>query len=655
LNKFLPALVFGFLIFLVLIFFAIQTYKKQIRKKSVEVNEAFWAGQAEQLPWFKKWNKVLEWNEPFAKWFCDGQINASYACLDTHLKDATSKDKAALFWEDEEGNTRNFSYKELYEDVNKFASVLKNLGVKKGDNVVLYMPMIPEAVMAMLATARLGATHAVVFSAFSSQALKERIDDLDAKFVITADFGIRRGKKIPLKKIVDEAVEKNSPIQKVLVIKRFDQNLQMKKGRDFIYNDLIKQAESFVEPVPVESNHPLFVLHTSGTTGKPKGIMHATGGYLTYVKSSFKSTFDPSEDSIFWCTADIGWITGHSYVVYAPLLCGTTIFIYEGSPDFPDLGRWWQLIEKYKITMFYTAPTAIRMFIKGGDQWPAKYDLSSLKILGTVGEPINPDVWHWYDEKIGGKRCPIIDTWWQTETGGFMVAPEIGIKNVALKPGSATFPLPEIYADVVDENGNPVPAGTKGYLVIKKPWPGMMMGIYNDPEKVKKTYWSKFSGMYFPGDYAIKDKDGYFWMLGRADEVIKMAAHRIGTTELENAVVSVNAIAESAAVGVQDFVKGEVIVIFAIPKKDVKPDENLKKDVINAVRKQVGTFATPQDVFWVDALPKTRSGKIMRRLLKAVAEGKGIGDASTLEDETSIEKIREMYEKIKSSVKQTGQ
>jgi acetyl-CoA synthetase len=622
----------------------------EFQKDAISNLEKFWEKEAEKIPWFKRWQKVLVWEEPFAKWFDGGMLNASYGCIDAHLH-SWRKNKVALYWEDEHGNTKSFSYAQLHREVNKFASVLKNIGVKKGDIVVLYLPMIPELVISMLATVRIGATHTVVFSGFSSQALADRINDTGAKVLITADFGIRRGKFVRLKDIVDNAAKLTPSIENVVLIKRTQEELNIKEGRDLFYHELVKNAENYVEPEPVESTHPLYILYTSGTTGKPKGIIHSTGGYLVYNYSTYKWVFDISDESIYWCTADVGWVTGHSAIVYAPLLHGATIVIYEGAPDYPYLDRWWEIIEKYGVTIFYTSPTALRMFIRYGEEWIKKHDLSSLKILGTVGEPINPEVWEWYYKNIGNERCPIVDTWWQTETGGIMISPSPGVELLPLKPGSATLPLPGIDAEVVDDSGNPVPPDTKGYLVIKKPWPGMLMGIYKDPERYKETYWSKFKGMYYTADYAMKDREGYFWLLGRADEILKVAGHRIGTAEIESAVVSTPFAAEAAVVGVSDPIKGEAIVLFVILKEGYTPDESLKKKIIHSIRSLIGPFATPQEIYFVAKLPKTRSGKIMRRILKAIVQDKPIGDVTTLEDEASVEEIKTAYEEFKRMIK----
>lgn len=616
-----------------------------ISLKNQADREIFWEQQAENLPWFKRWTKVLNWEEPFAHWFVDGQINASYACLDVHIKHGR-QEKIAFYWEDERGNNRTVTYGQLFLMTNKYASIMRDAGVKKGDVVIVYLPMTPEAAAAMLAITRLGATQSVVFSGFSPSALQDRIADAQAKFVFTADFVYRKGRFINLKQLVDQALEIPSTIEKVFVIKRHEQVPALVLGRDVVMNDLYNQAADFVEPVPVESNHPLFILYTSGTTGKPKGITHSTGGYLTYVYATIKWAFNLQEDSIYWCTADIGWITGHSYVIYGPLMHGVSSIMYEGAPDFPAPDQWWKLIAKYKATIFYTSPTALRMFKRYDVQHITKHDLSSLKVLGSVGEPINPEVWQWYHDVIGSKRCPVIDTWWQTETGGFMIAPTAGLDLVALKPGSATRPMPCIDAEVVDERGNTVPAGTKGFLVVKNPWPGMTIGLYKDSERFKAVYWERFKGMYYSGDYAIKDDNGYFWLLGRADEVLNIAGHRIGTAEIESATVAVSAIAEAAAIGVFHPITGEGVVIFAIVRQGLTSSIDLEREIVQSTRKHIGSFVTPCGVYFVDSLPKTRSGKIMRRVLRAVLEGLPVGDVTTLENEASVDEVKRVYEQL---------
>jgi len=620
-----------------------------IYRKSLDDIEEFWEQEARKLEWFRTWDKILDWDPPFAKWFPGGMLNASYLCVDRHLK-TWRRNKVAIYWEGENGEERTLSYSQLYREVNRLAFALQKLGVKDGDRVAIYLPMIPELPIAMLATARIGAIHTVVFSGFSSIALADRVNDTEAKVVITADGGFRRGKVLQLKEIVDEALEKTTSVEKVIVVKRTGEEVRMKEGRDLWYYEIIKDSEVDVPPLPVESTHPLYILYTSGTTGKPKGIVHSTGGYIVFINSMYKWVFDIQEESVYWCTADVGWVTGHSSIVYAPLMHGASIIVNEGAPDYPKPDRWWEIIEKYKVTIFYTSPTAIRMFMRYGEEWPKKHDLSSLTILGSVGEPINPEAWLWYFRHIGGERCPIVDTWWQTETGGIMISPAPGIGLVPLKPGSATFPLPGIDADVVDEKGRPQPPSVRGYLVIKKPWPGMLMTLYKDPERFKETYWSRFPNVYYTGDYCMEDEEGYFWLLGRADEVLKIAGHRLGTMELESVVVSHPAIAEAAVIGKPHEIKGEAIVVFTILRQGYNPSDKLKKDLTEHLRKTIGPVATPDEIYFVSKLPKTRSGKIMRRVLKALVSGLPIGDVTTLEDEASIEEAKQTYEEFKKIV-----
>ncbi|MEJ2241330.1 MAG: acetate--CoA ligase [Candidatus Bathyarchaeota archaeon] len=614
-------------------------------RKSLDDIEEYWDLEARKLDWFSTWDRVLDWDAPFAKWFPGGMLNASYLCVDKHLKN-WRRNKVAIYWVGENGEEKTLSYLQLYKEVNKLAAALKKMGVKDGDRVAFYLPMIVELPIAMLACARIGAIHTVVFSGFSAQALADRISHTEANVVITSDGGYRRGKIIELKKIVDEAVENTPSVKHVLVVKRTGHDINMKEGRDVWYHDAIKEKTKPVPPLPVESTHPLFILYTSGTTGKPKGIVHSTGGYLVYINSVYKSVFNIQEDSVYWCNADIGWVTGHSFIVYAPLLNGASIVMYEGAPDYPTPDRWWQIIEEYKITTLYTSPTAIRMFMRLGEEWVKKHDLSSLSILGSVGEPINPEAWMWYFKNIGGERCPIVDTWWQTETGGIMISPAPGIGLVPLKPGSATYPLPGIDVDIVDEDGKSVPAGVRGYIIIKKPWPGMALTVYKDAERFKETYWTRFPGSYYAGDYCMKDEDGYLWLLGRADEVLKVAGHRLGTVELESAMVSHPAVAEAAVASRPHEIKGEVIVVFAVLKEGYKPSEELEKDLRNHMRKTVGPLATPESIYFVSKLPKTRSGKIMRRVLKALVAGQTIGDLSTLEDQASVDEAKRAFDEF---------
>jgi acetyl-CoA synthetase len=622
----------------------------EIYEESVKDPEKFWDKEARKLEWFRTWDKVLEWDPPFARWFIGGLLNASHLCLDRHVK-TWRRSKVAIYWEDEVGNTRTLSYSQLYSEVNRLASILRKFRVGKGDRVAVYLPLIPALPMTMLATARIGAIHTVVFSGFSSQALADRVNDTQAKVLITADGSFRRGKLIPLKKIVDVAIEKCPSVESVIVVKRANVDVNMKEGRDFWYHELIKSSRDYVEPLPVESNDPLYILYTSGTTGRPKGIVHNTGAYMVYNHSAYQWAFNIRDESVYWCTADIGWVTGHSSIVYAPLSHAATIVLYEGAPDFPTPDRWWEIIEKYGVTIFYTSPTAIRMLMGYGEKWLKKHDLSSLEILGSVGEPINPEAWIWYYKNVGGERCPIVDTWWQTETGGFMISPAPGLVLVPLKPGSATLPLPSIEAEVVDESGKPAPTGVKGYLVLKKPWPGMLMTLYQDPQRYKEVYWSRFPNVYYTGDYAIRDADGYFWLLGRADEVLKIAGHRIGTMEIESALVSHPAVSEAATIGKPHEVKGESISIFAILKQGYEPTEELKQELKKHVREVIGPVATPEEIYFVHSLPKTRSGKIMRRVLKAVLMDMPIGDLSTLEDEASVEEVKNAYEEFKKLLK----
>ena len=610
---------------------------------------SFWGIEAKKLTWYKQWQKILDWNSPFAKWFINGKINASYNVLDIHQKD--NAEKSAILWEGEDGKTRTVSYRDLFRDVCKFANVLKTLGVQKGDRVTIYLPMMPELPVTMLACARIGAIHTVVFSGFSATSLRDRIDDSGSKVIVTADVGFRKGNIIKLKEIVDEATKKLDFIEHIIVLKRTD--IQTTLGPKHVaWHELMKNSPQKCVAEELDSNHPLFILYTSGTTGKPKGVLHGTGGYLTHVYSTFGWAFDIKHSDIFFCTADIGWVTGHSYVVYGPLLHGATIIMYEGVPDYPNASRIWDIIQRYGVSIFYTTPTALRMFMKFGDSIPNSFTLSSLRLLGTVGEPINPEVWRWFFTTIGKSKCPIIDTWWQTETGGMMLSPLPGLETILLKPGSATRSIPGTDIAVVDENGNELPSNTKGYLVIRKPWPGMLLTLWGDDQKYKDVYWSKFKNMYYPGDYATRDSDGYIWLLGRADDILKVAGHRIGTAELESAFVTHNDVAEAAVCGIPDEIKGEVIIAFIVLKHDTKRDnDELRSELVTAVRDGVGPIATPHQIYFVKKLPKTRSGKIMRRLLKSIASNGSIGDTSTLEDQSVVQEVKDAYNDLQNTIR----
>ncbi|MCV0373589.1 MAG: acetate--CoA ligase [Nitrosarchaeum sp.] len=610
---------------------------------------SFWENQAKKLVWFSPWDKTLDWNPPFAKWFVGGKINASYNALDVHQ--AQKSEKPAILWEGENGESRILTYKDLWIQVQKLANVLKSLGIKKGDRVTLYLPMIPELPISMLACSRIGATHSVIFSGFSASSIRDRIYDSKSKIVITADGGYRRGSVVKLKETVDDAIKDFDFVENTIVCKRTKTEITL-TDKDKMWDDLMENVSEKCEAEPLDSLHPLYILYTSGTTGKPKGVLHGTGGYLTHLHSTFKWAFDIKNSDVFFCTADIGWVTGHSYVVYAPLLHGATEVMYEGAPDFPNPSRMWDIIQKYHVTIFYTTPTALRMFMKFGDALPNSFDLSSIRLLGTVGEPINPEVWRWYYRTIGKEKCPIVDTWWQTETGGMLISPLPGLETIPLKPGSGTRPIPGVSISVVDENGIDLPANTKGYLVIKNPWPGMLLTLWGDDKKYKDTYWSKYANFYYSGDYAIKDEDGYFWLLGRADDVLKVAGHRIGTAELESCIVSHHDVAESAVCGIPDEVKGEVIIAFVVLKENTqKSSELLEKELISKIRVDIGAIATPKQIYFVSKLPKTRSGKIMRRLLKAIASNDKIGDVSTLEDGAAVTEVQTAFEELQKSMK----
>jgi acetyl-CoA synthetase len=597
--------------------------------------EGYWARHARELiSWSQPFTKTLEWDLPYAEWFSDGTLNVSYNCLDRHVL-AGRGDKVAFYWEGEPGDSRVITYSQLFDEVQRFANVLKNLGIQKGDRVNIYLPMIPEAAVSMLACARIGAAHSVVFGGFSSQSLSDRINDAEAKLLITADGGWRRGEVFPLKSQADEALKSTKTIEHVVVVKRGNNDVSMTPGRDVWYHEEMAKADMVCVAEPMEAEHLLFLLYTSGTTGKPKGIMHTTAGYLTHVTTTFKYAFDHKpETDIFWCTADVGWVTGHSYIVYGPLANGATQIMYEGVPNFPANDRIWQIIEKYKATIFYTAPTAIRTYMKWGAQEPEKHDLSSLRLIGTVGEPINPEAWIWYNENIGGSRCPIIDTWWQTETGGMMITPLPGV--TVTKPGSATFPLPGIGAELVDEQGNQVLSGG-GYLTLTTPWPGMLRGIWGDQKRYRETYWSRFPGRYFAGDGAKLDSDGYLWLLGRVDDVMNVSGHRISTTEVESALVSHPSVAEAAVVGANDAMTGQAIIAYVTLRGGLEVDEKVLRE---HVAKEIGPIAKPKTIFFTPDLPKTRSGKIMRRLLRDVAEGRNIGDTTTLADASVVSELQ---------------
>lgn len=619
----------------------LTAYRRQY-EESIKRPDKFWAKEASELFWQKKWTKVLEWACPFAKWFIGGKINVSENCLDRHVN-SPRRNKAAIIWEGEPGEKRTLTYHQLHREVCKFANVLKRNGVRKGDRVLIYMPLIPEASIAMLACARIGAVHSVVFGGFSSDSIRDRLADSGAKVIVTADGGYRRGQIVTLKQNVDHAIQGNKDIKRVIVFRRTNLDIHIEQGRDVWWHREMEYVTADCPAVGFDSEHPLFILYTSGSTGKPKGILHTSGGYLTGAYSTTKYIFDLREDDVYWCTADVGWITGHSYLVYGPLANGATCVMYEGAPNWPEPDRFWEIVEDYGVTILYTAPTAIRAFIKWGDEHPAKHNLTSLRLLGTVGEPINPEAWMWYHEKIGGGRCPIVDTWWQTETGAIMIAPMPGA--TPLKPGTATLPFFGIDAAVVDDQGNPVGANEGGKLVIRKPWPSMLRTIHGDKPRYRKQYWSEVKGCYFTGDGARRDKDGYFWIVGRIDDVLNVAGHRLGTSEVESALVSHETVAEAAVVGRPDEIKGQAVVAFVTLKEGQTPSAELKNKLRKHVSEAIGPIARPDDVRFADALPKTRSGKIMRRLLKEIAGGSDVtGDTTTLEDLTVLAKLRKASE-----------
>jgi acetyl-CoA synthetase len=617
---------------------------RALAKAATDDPEGFWARQAEDLHWFKKWDQVLDWQPPFAKWFVGGKINIAYNCLDRHL-DGPRKNKAAIIWEGEPGDQQVLTYQMLHREVCRFANALKSLGVQTGDRVGIYLPMIPEAAIAMLACARIGAVHSVVFGGFSAEALRERMNDAEAKVVITADGSWRRGGVVPLKTNTDEAVAGAPSVQHVVVVRRTGQDVPMQQGRDIWWHDIVAEQSTDCPAVELDSEHPLYILYTSGTTGKPKGVVHTTAGYLLGTSLTARWVFDLKEEDTYWCTADVGWVTGHSYVVYGMLANGATTVMYEGAPNYPQPDRFWALIEKYRVSILYTAPTAIRSFMRAGDEWPNKHDMTSLRVLGTVGEPINPEAWIWYQQVIGGGRCPIVDTWWQTETGMQMITPLPGA--IPTKPGSATLPFPGVQAKIVDESGEEVPANTGGLLVLTAPWPSMLRTLYKDPDRYVQNYWSKFGDKhyYFAGDGARQDDDGYFWLLGRVDDVLNVSGHRLSTMEVESALVSHPKVAEAAVVGRPDEIKGEGITAFVTVKQGNPPSEELRQELRQHVVHEIGALARPDELRFTDALPKTRSGKIMRRLLRDIAAGRErVGDTTTLEDYSVLAKLREEEE-----------
>ena len=614
--------------------------------------EGFWAGLAEELDWFQKWDTVLDWSDaPFAKWFLGGKLNVSYNCIDRHVKNGR-RNKAAIVWEGEPGDWKVYTYGDLLREVCQFANGLKSLGIRKGDRVTIYLPMTPELPIAMLACARIGAPHSVVFGGFSAESLRDRINDSESKLLITADGGYRRGGIVPLKQNADDSISNGSgdgapSVENVVVLRRTGSaDDKMVDGRDIWWHDLMEGQPMTCEPEPMDSEDMLFLLYTSGTTGKPKGIVHTSGGYLLGVQATAKWVFDLKEDDVYWCTADIGWVTGHSYIVYGPLANGATTVMYEGSPDYPDRDRFWALVAKYGVSILYTAPTAIRTFMRWGESYPERHDMSSLRLMGTVGEPINPEAWVWYWQHIGGGRCPVVDTWWQTETGSIMIAPIPGLTT--LKPGSATKPFPGIEAEILDADGNPVGPGGGGYLVVKRPWPSMLRTVYGDPERFIDTYWSRYTdlqegGIYFTADGARLDEDGYFWLLGRVDDVINVSGHRIGTMEVESALVDNQKVAEAACIGKDHEVKGQAVVAFVTLKDGVDISDDVVVELKAHVAGKIGAMARPDDIHFAAELPKTRSGKIMRRLLRDVAEGRALGDTTTLADPTVVDSLKAQY------------
>ena len=616
---------------------------ERVYEEAARDPERFWENFARELEWSAPWSKVLEWKPPHAKWFVGGKINASVNCLDRHLK-GPRRNKAAIIWEGEPGDRRTLTYFDLHREVSQFANVLKRFGIKRGDRVAIYLPLIPELAIAMLACARIGAVHSVVFGGFSAESLRDRINDAQARMLITADGGYRRGNIVTLKRIADEALTGTPSIENVIVVRRgfSDIPAHIKEGRDYFYHRLMEEAPYGCPPEAMDAEDMLYTLYTSGTTGKPKGIVHTTGGYLVGTYATTKWVFDLKEEDVYWCTADIGWVTGHSYVVYGPLANGATVVMYEGAPDWPQKDRFWSIVARYGVTVFYTAPTAIRAFMRWGTDWPKKHDLSSLRLLGSVGEPINPEAWVWYHLNIGGSRCPVVDTWWQTETGAIMITPLPGI--TATKPGSATLAFPGISAEILRDKGEKVGVGG-GLLAITRPWPAMLRGIYGDPERYVKQYWSRWTNdIYFTGDGAKRDEEGYYWLLGRVDDVINVAGHRIGTMEVESALVDHSKVAEAAVVGRSHELKGQAISAFVTVKEGVKPSESLADELKQHVVQKIGAIARPDDIIFSADLPKTRSGKIMRRLLRDIAEGKTLGDTTTLADPAVVAKLKEQYD-----------
>jgi len=617
---------------------SLAQYRKMYRE-SIRRPDTFWVREAKELTWRKPWKKVLDWRAPFAKWFIGGQLNLSENCLDRHL-DSPRRNKAAIIWEGEPGEKRTLTYQQLHHEVCRFANVLKRNKIRKGDRVIIYLPNIPEAAIAMLACARIGAVHSIVFGGFSADSIRDRIADSGAIALITADGSYRRGAVVPLKNNVDHALSGGTTVKRVIVFKRAGNEIHMEEGRDVWWHRELEYVDANCEPIALDSEHPLYILYTSGSTGKPKGILHTTGGYLLGIYSTTKYVFDIRDEDLFWCTADVGWVTGHSYVVYGPLALGATTLMYEGAPNWPEPDRFWKIVEDYRVTILYTAPTAIRAFIRWGDDWVKKHDLSSLRLLGSVGEPINPEAWMWYQKTIGGGRCPIVDTWWQTETGAIMITPLPGA--IPTKPGSATLPFFGVDAAVVDERGEEVGANIGGKLIIRKPWPSMLRTIYGDKERYQKQYWSEFKGRYLTGDGARRDRDGYFWIVGRIDDVLNVAGHRLGTSEIESALVAHAQVAEAAVVGRPDEMKGQAVVAFVTLKGIASPSAGLKTELRDHVGVHIGAIAKPDEIRFAEALPKTRSGKIMRRLLKEIASGKSVtGDTTTLEDFSVLAKLSE--------------